>query len=325
MVTISRRDFLVNLAEGFCLVAASSQLNALMANASDRLDGGPIRWIMTFPEEVEGPMRLYNGLMVSSRAPKSVKIIMNKYGTTINEQTKEEDWVIGFEAQPLGPLSEVTETALRKLGFEPFQQCAVSDLNAALQQCAVNRGSTLDDFKAAIQREPNFAVAYYNRGTSYLQLDQNDSALSDLQKATELDPSMYAARVDLGLVLTRLRRWTEAIQVYVAAIEAQPTHAMAYNNLAWLYATSPDPAFRDGQKAVALALTSVQLSSGFSSFTCTLAAAYAEAGNFAEAMRVQCQLVSSATTPQQEHRYRERLALYEAKKPYRETYRALPR
>ena len=59
----------------------------------------------------------------------------------------------------------------------------------------------------------------------------------------------------------------------------------AQNDLAWLLATCPDNSVRNGQKAVELAQQAVQLSNGRSpEILDTLAAAYAEAGRFHEAV-----------------------------------------
>jgi len=58
------------------------------------------------------------------------------------------------------------------------------------------------------------------------------------------------------------------------------------NNLAWILATAPDDKFRNGTRAVQLAKKADLLANGSNSiFVRTLAAAYAEAGQFAEAIQ----------------------------------------
>jgi tetratricopeptide (TPR) repeat protein len=60
---------------------------------------------------------------------------------------------------------------------------------------------------------------------------------------------------------------------------------MARNNLAWLLATSSDASIRDGNRAIEVAEQSVQLSGGKDpNYLRTLAAAYAEVGQFSEAI-----------------------------------------
>ena len=99
-----------------------------------------------------------------------------------------------------------------------------------------------------------------------------------------------------------------------------PQDDLGYNNLAWLLATSPDAALRDGRKAVeyaakACALTGYRRASNLD----TLAAAHAENGDFKSAVRWQERAMRAlpAQPAEQIADYRERLKLYEQGKPYR--------
>jgi Flp pilus assembly protein TadD len=97
---------------------------------------------------------------------------------------------------------------------------------------------------------------------------------------------------------------------------------MAQNNLAWLLATCPDNSLRNGQKAVELAQQAVQLSGGKSpEILDTLAAAYAEAGSFPEAIETARQ-ASDLSTAQNKKPLAEviqnQLKLFETHSPYHE-------
>jgi tetratricopeptide (TPR) repeat protein len=72
---------------------------------------------------------------------------------------------------------------------------------------------------------------------------------------------------------------------YRQAIAIKPNYAAAYNNLAWVYATSIQKMYRSGQEAVHLATRACELT-GFknASMLDTLAAAFAEAGDFKSAL-----------------------------------------
>ena len=113
--------------------------------------------------------------------------------------------------------------------------------------------------------------------------------------------------------------YVEAAKWYGKA--AAQGDADAYNNYAWLLATNKDPKFRDGEKAVALALKAV-LPKRKSHYLDTLAAAYAEAGKFDEAIRVQKEAVDmlriSGSKPQLVKNFQERLNFYKSRKPYRD-------
>ena len=72
---------------------------------------------------------------------------------------------------------------------------------------------------------------------------------------------------------------------YQKAIELQPRFIPAQRDLAWMLATWPEPSVRNATKAVALAEQANQLSrDGDPQVLRALAAAYAEAGRFPEAV-----------------------------------------
>ena len=88
--------------------------------------------------------------------------------------------------------------------------------------------------------------------------------------------------------------------------------------LAWVLATSPVDKLRDGKRAVELAKQAVELTGGKQAeFHDTLAAAYAEAGQFDEAVRSQERALEDARYAAVEGGgARQRLELYRSKKPY---------
>lgn len=98
------------------------------------------------------------------------------------------------------------------------------------------------------------------------------------------------------------------------------------NQYAWLLATCPDETIRNGERAVAMAEEACSLS-GYqqSAYVDTLAAAHAEAGDFAKAIQWQEQALSLAG-PNADQGFRDRLARYENRTPYREgpNFQALP-
>ena len=80
--------------------------------------------------------------------------------------------------------------------------------------------------------------------------------------------------------------YDRAIEDATRALEINPYYSIGANQLAWMLATCPDPQYRDGKKAVALAEKVVDRFPE-ANFMDTLAAAYAEAGNMEGAVRVQ--------------------------------------
>lgn len=140
-------------------------------------------------------------------------------------------------------------------------------------------------YDEAIKLVPNYADAYYNRGSVLFANGRVDEAIADWEKSLRLKPNDADAHTALGNALLRQGLPNEAIAHYEKALELAPEDARSRNNIAWLLATSSDSAIRNGARAVAFANEAVELSGGREpSFLRTLAAAYAESGRFAEAV-----------------------------------------
>jgi tetratricopeptide (TPR) repeat protein len=95
--------------------------------------------------------------------------------------------------------------------------------------------------------------------------------------------------------------------------------AEALNNLAWLLATSPDPELRDGPRAVESAEKALAATKRRNvRYLGTLAAAYAEAGDFGKAVSTQKEAMALLTDEKTKADFASRLKLYESNTPYRE-------
>jgi lipopolysaccharide biosynthesis regulator YciM len=92
------------------------------------------------------------------------------------------------------------------------------------------------------------------------------------------------------------------------------------NNLAWLLATSPDDAIRDGARAIELATKACEETEWKQAhIVSTLAAGYAEAGDFAKAREYSQKAVDlGGESDEVKQQLKSELASYEAEKPWRE-------
>jgi len=117
-------------------------------------------------------------------------------------------------------------------------------------------------------------------------------------------------------------RTQEAIQEYGQALRLQPEMVPAMNNLAWILATDPDDKLRNGARAIQLAERACELTGHQQAFLLgTLAAAYAEAGRFAEATNSAQTAANIAIAAGQREiaaTNEKLLDLYRAGKPYHE-------
>jgi len=178
-------------------------------------------------------------------------------------------------------------------------------------------------YDEAIRLQPNYADAYYNRGTVLLVNGHVDEAIADWTKALEMRPDDADAHTGLGNALLQKGSLREAIAQYLTALALAPEDPHSRNNLAWILATASDNSIRDGAKAVGFAEEAVQLSGGREPlFLRTLAAAYAESGRFSEAIAVAQQAAGIANMqakPNMAKRLNGDLILFRGHLPLRES------
>ena len=106
------------------------------------------------------------------------------------------------------------------------------------------------------------------------------------------------------------------------SLEINPNDGNAQNDLAWVLATYPDDAIRDGSKAVQLAQNAVRLAGGENPMVLrTLAAAYAESGEYSKAAEIAqraSDLAAAQRNPSLAETLRNEMALYRTNTPHRE-------
>jgi tetratricopeptide (TPR) repeat protein len=178
----------------------------------------------------------------------------------------------------------------------------------------------IDYYTQEIRANPGSIVAYRLRGFIWLQKGETDIALADFSEAIRLDPSYVEAYNDRGLTWSNKKEYAKAIADYNEAIRLGPSFAAAFNNRAWLWATCPHERFRDGKKAVESANRAGELD-GWKEIEIitTLAASYAESGDFAKAVEWQENANKLFIEKEKRKRGEERLKLYKEKKPHRQT------
>jgi serine/threonine protein kinase/predicted Zn-dependent protease len=209
----------------------------------------------------------------------------------------------------------------------------MKDLSGAI--AAFRRAADLDPGKAPpfwylgellqLQGDGAAAAHAYREAADRLgvllrDLKDQPGAVAAYQRAVERHPGHTLVRYTLGQLFQQQGRYAEAEQAYLGAIKVQPTSVLAYDSLARLLATCPDDKARDGKRAIEYATTACERT-GWKDPSCldTLAAAYAAAGHFEEAVRYQTRAVDDpAFRDDLRPAARQRLELYRQKKPFRE-------
>ena len=177
-------------------------------------------------------------------------------------------------------------------------------------------------FQKALEIEPDNAKVRFNLANILIAKGRWDEAIEQYQQALKQMPDSTHAHYQLGLALQSQHRFAAAIAQFQKVLELDPKHVTARNNLAWLLATGPEASLRDGKKAVALAQQAMQLSGGNApEILDTLAAAYAEAGSFPEAIESAQRALDLSTAQNNKPLavvIQSQLKLFETNSPYHE-------
>ena len=170
---------------------------------------------------------------------------------------------------------------------------------------------------------PYYFAAHYNLSTAFLEKGEADAAIFHCTAALSIQPEHADAHTNIATALLEKGQVADAIVHYKKALEIAPRSVTAQNNLAWILATSSNPSLRNGTKALELARQANQLSGGGNSVVLhSLAAAYAEVGQFAKAVEVAQDALRLAVEQGNSTlgaALQEEIALYQADSPYRET------
>jgi len=193
------------------------------------------------------------------------------------------NWLAGNFLLNQRRVDEAVERFQMALALEP--ESATFHFALANALCRERRmDESIIQYQKALAIKPDFAEAHNNLGYSLLQLGRVNEAITHFQRALEIQQS-YEAYYNLGFAFHRKRMVAEAMACYQKATELQPQFIPAQIDLAWMLATWPAPSVRNGSMAVALAEQANQFTKGTDpQILRTLAAAYAEAGRFGEAV-----------------------------------------
>ena len=211
------------------------------------------------------------------------------------------------------------EKAVSMRPTDPDAQVSLGNL--LLQKGRIDEA--IAHYQKAITVSPDDFLARYGLGHALLEKGELDSAIQVFRSALFLRPLDSDCHTTLAIALEEKGNPPEAIQHYQKALELAPRSIPALTNLAWLLATSRDASLRNGPKAVELAKRADGLVGGTNTLVLrTLAAAYAENGEFANAVRTASSAIQLARIHGEGSLVTDldqQISLYQLGMPYRET------
>ncbi|MFN6205422.1 MAG: tetratricopeptide repeat protein [Planctomycetota bacterium] len=211
----------------------------------------------------------------------------------------------------------------------------------------------LKDINKVLELQPNLIRGLWIRSLIQASQENYAEAIKDVQLLADNAPENPAFKLQLAALLNASKEPRKAIEIYEQVLRVDPenssalrgrgdaylslgdhknaikdyTEALAFepeddgilNNLAWVLATSPVDELRDGKKAVELATKACEVTE-FSQphILSTLASAYAEVGDFENAIKYCKDGLAKSDNPKQQESMTKELKSYEEKKPWRE-------
>lgn len=177
-------------------------------------------------------------------------------------------------------------------------------------------------YQLAIQFDPGHSGALYNLGNALLARGDREAAIGHYRNAIANSPNDAEVHNNLARALLDSNDLSDAITHYQRAIEINPELAPALIGLSWIRATALDDGLRRSAEALMLAEQTVRLvGAEHPDVLDTLAAAYASAGRFDDAVTTARKAAAVArVTPGFETKAAaidQRINLYLVFKPYR--------
>lgn len=251
-----------------------------------------------------------------------------------------------------GDLKKSAEQLSKALEIKPDDAPTLL-LRANLNYQLKDYDAALKDIDTAIKAQPQLLVAYLLQAEILVAQDRTDEAIANLEKILPLAPNQTRLLEPLATFYLVAGQPRKSIDTFTKIIELEPENYRAFrfrgdanlnignhaaaiadfdeayklnqedegllNNFAWVLATSPDDKVRDGKRAVELANKAADLSShSVPHILSTLAAAYAESGDFEKAKEWSKKAVELGENDDTRDQLAKELASYEAGKPWRE-------
>jgi protein O-mannosyl-transferase len=195
-----------------------------------------------------------------------------------------------------GKAAEAIQEFQRVLSRDPQSITGRFNLAGALLRSG-RATEAVAEYEKALAIKPDFAQGHLALGHALMRDERVADAIAQFKIAVQLQPGYAHARNSLATAFAAKQQWGEAIRCWRESLEIYPTNVAAQSGLAWTLATAPDPTLRNGAEALAISQRLSQTTEASNPIILrVLAAAYAEAGRFPEAIEATERGIALATS-----------------------------
>ncbi len=270
------------------------------------------------PEDPRGLYRLGSFLGVQGKADEAIKYL-NEYLRLQPDDVAALN-NLGLVYAKQNNDAEAIEVYRKAVEIDPDDHSVRRNLALAL----FNQGEfdeAGEHFAEAIRIEPDDALSHRGYGIALGRAGKFAEARRQFSDAIQLNAMDHLSRYLRAGMFEAEGETAKALKDYREALDIDPEYLQAANGVAWILATAKEADLRDGQEAVRLGeYINAATGYGDARLLDTLAAAYAEVGNFDDAVstaRSALNLAQQMNSPPLVKEIEQRLALYESKRPFR--------
>jgi tetratricopeptide (TPR) repeat protein len=203
---------------------------------------------------------------------------------------------LGMAFMSEGKVPDAIEQYQKALEITPAYTLVHFNLGAAYGQNG-DWDKAIEQYQKAIELQPDYLPARNNLADALLRTGQTDKAIQQLQEAYKQSPKSTLICNNLGFLFLRTGQVNEAVAQFEETLAIDPNDLDACHYLARVLATCPGDGIRDAPKAVELARKAIAISGGKDpDIVNTLSAAYANAGQFSDAITTAQQAMQMAAS-----------------------------
>jgi tetratricopeptide (TPR) repeat protein/Tol biopolymer transport system component len=240
---------------------------------------------------------------------------------TINPDASDAHTNLGTSLLRQGKLDEAVPHLEKAVAANPDSVELHANLAVAFAETG-RLDQAIPHFQKALALNPGSAELHTSFGAALVQQRRFEDAVPHFEEALKLDPAAVQPRFYLGNACYLQGKVGEALEHWRGVLRQQPDHVAVLNQAAWVLATTSDEKIRNGVEAIKFAERAVQASGGTQPrILATLAASYAEAGQYPKAVETAQRAIDLATrqgNSQLAGGLRGMLELYQSKTPFRE-------